>query len=131
MHEMSLVQSMFDQVLALAQEHGAIRVNSITVRIGPFSGVVADSFAFGFEVLKKNEPCLQAAVLHLEQPEPRYLCLDCGAETALPRHDHLAGVAPAQMGDDFSMHRQCPGCASQRLSPLEGTELILQQIRME
>ena len=62
MHEMSLAQGMIRQVLALAQKHQAGRIASITVLLGPFSGVVAESFAFGFEVLKKEEPCLAGAV---------------------------------------------------------------------
>lgn len=128
MHEMSLAHSMMQQVLALAREHKASQVNSITVLLGPFSGVVAESFAFAFEILKKNETCLHNAVLHLECPDPRYRCLGCGAETSLP----VPGQgARAHLDFDFFTEKQCPACASTRLSPLGGRELILQQIRME
>lgn len=128
MHEMSLAQSMTEQVLALVRKHGAERVTSVTVLLGPFSGVVADSFAFGFEVLKKNEVCLQNAALHMVQPDPCYLCLDCGAETSLPLATQQNRVP---LDYDIFTAKQCPLCASTRLSPLGGTELILQQVRME
>lgn len=130
MHEMSLAQGMIAQVLALAQQHQAERVTSITVLLGPFSGVVAESFAFGFEALKKEEPSLAETVLHLERPDPRYQCLECGTETSLPKASPLQHALRAQVeGDSTAEH--CPGCASTLLSPLGGTELILQQIRME
>ena len=118
MHEVSLVQNMFEQVLNLTREHGASRVTEVSVLIGPFSGVVAESFAFAFDTLKQNEPALAGATLRLERPHPRYLCLDCGEESSPPpRND-----AP---------DKRCPVCASRQLSPLGGNELILQQIRME
>ena len=130
MHERSLAQGMIRQVLALAQKHQAGRITSITVLLGPFSGVVAESFAFGFEVLKKEEPCLAGAVLHLEQPDPHYHCLECGMETSLPIVSPFRHAMRAQMDYDRVTSR-CPACGSSLLSPLGGTELILQQIRME
>lgn len=128
MHELSLVQSLLEQVLALVREHRAERVRSISVLVGPFSGVVAESFAFAFETLKREEPCLQQAELLLLRPDPRYQCLDCGQEVSLP----LSTPADQEQGADdaFSLAR-CPACASKLLSPLGGNELILQQIRME
>ena len=130
MHEMSLAQGMVQQVLALAREHKAERITNITVLLGPFSGVVAESFVFAFDVLKKGEPCLIEALLHLEQPDPRYQCLECGKETSLPMSSPRVHAMRAQVDFDAATAR-CPGCASTLLSPLGGTELILQQIRME
>ncbi len=124
---MSLAQGMVRQVLNLAREHKAERITSITVLLGPFSGVVAESFAFAFDVLKKDEPCLAGALLHLEQPDPHYQCLECGRETSLAMSSPLMR---AQAGFDAATAR-CPACGSALLSPLGGVELILQQIRME
>ena len=121
MHEVSLVQNMFEQVLNLMREHGACRVTEVKVLIGPFSGVVAESFAFAFDTLKQREPALTRAALRLERPAPRYLCLDCGAEADFPAAPDAPGLPE---------HR-CPHCASRQLSPLGGNELLLQQIRME
>ncbi|NLZ18507.1 MAG: hydrogenase maturation nickel metallochaperone HypA [Desulfobulbaceae bacterium] len=128
MHEMSLAHGMMQQVLALLREHGAERVTDVTVLLGPFSGVVAESFAFGFEVLKKSETCFQDATLHLELPDPHYRCLECGVETSLPLTRSATFLDP---DCETSTSSRCPVCASTRLSPLGGAELILQQVRME
>ena len=121
MHEMSLVQSLAAQVRALAEQHGASKVKVVSVLMGPFAGVVPDSFRFAFEALQKEDPLLAGAVLELRQPDPRYLCLDCGEACTLPQPGPEAPETQAR----------CPACASPRLSPWGGTELILQQIRME
>ena len=118
MHELSLVQNLFEQVLGLMREHNAAKVTAVAVVIGPFSGVVAESFAFAFDALKKDEPALAEARLELERPAPRYLCLDCGGEAELP----LSSEPP---------ENRCPACNSKKISPLGGTELVLRQIRME
>ena len=118
MHELSLVQNLLEQVTNLMREHGASRVTAVSVVIGPFSGVVAESFAFAFDALKKDDPALAEVRLELERPAPRYLCLDCGGEAELPLlPDHP--------------ENRCPACDSQKLMPLGGTELVLRQIRME
>ena len=118
MHELSLVQNLLEQVTNLMREHGAAKVTAVSVVIGPFSGVVAESFAFAFEALKKDDPALACARLELDRPAPRYLCLDCGGEAEIP-------LSPEQP------ESRCPACDSPKLSPLGGTELVLRQIRME
>ncbi len=128
MHEFSLAQGLVQQALDLVREHRAERVRSLTVLVGPFAGVVAESFVFAFETLKREEPCLREAELRLVQPDPHYRCLDCGQETNLP--PSTPARQEQEAGDAFSLVR-CPACASAMLSPLGGNELILQQIRME
>ena len=63
MHELSLAHSLIDQILDLAAEHQASRVLRVRVTLGPFSGVVRDSFEFGFNVLKKEQPQTEDALL--------------------------------------------------------------------
>ena len=118
MHELSLVQNLLEQTLHLMREHKASRVTAVSVVIGPFSGVVAESFAFAFDALKRDDPALAAARLDMERPAPRYLCLDCGGEAEIP-------PLPDRP------ESRCPACGSRQLSPLGGTELVLRQISME
>lgn len=128
MHELSLAQSLIDQLLELADEHGADRITSLSVAIGPFSGIVADSFSFGFNALKEEHQRTNEAVLMLELPEPQYQCRACQTITtiALQSSDVHLGAA-SQHSDD----KQCRKCSSTNLSPIGGTELILKQIEME
>ena len=54
MHEMSLAQGLIEELSVLASKNKALRIVQVRVVLGPFSGVVADSFSFGFNVLKKS-----------------------------------------------------------------------------
>jgi hydrogenase nickel incorporation protein HypA/HybF len=128
MHELSLAQSLIEQILALAAEHKARRVNRVVVTLGPFSGVVRDSFEFGFNILKKEREQVREAVLELETPDPEYVCLDCTKVAVIPFPRQSDRLELARCGLSA---RKCPWCGSARLSSKGGTELILNQLEME
>ncbi len=128
MHEMSLAQSLIEQILALASEHRAQRVDRVVVTLGPFSGVVRDSFEFGFDILKKDHEKVREAVLELETPDPEYVCLDCKKVAVIPFPKQSDRLELARCG---LAAKKCPWCGSSRLSPKGGTELILNQLEME
>lgn len=128
MHELSLAQSLLDQLLDLVREHQAQRITRVAVTIGPFSGIVRDSFEFGFNILKENLPQTKDAVLSVETPDPVYVCLDC----------HKVSVIPFARPDESvdllfngPYPKKCPWCCLTRLSPKGGAELILNQVEME
>lgn len=128
MHELSLAQSLIEQLLTLAQAHEASRITRVVVTLGPFSGVVRDSFAFGFSVLQKEHEPTSDAVLDLETPDPEYVCLDCGKTAIIPFPQQSDRLELARCGLSA---KKCPWCGSARLSPKGGTELILNQVEME
>ncbi len=127
MHELSLAQSLIDQLLDLAKEHKATRITRVAVTLGPFSGIVRDSFEFGFNALKESGKLTREAVLELETPDPVYVCLDCDKVSVIPfslQNDPLDRM--------YSPYpKKCPWCCLTRLSPKGGTELILNQVEME
>lgn len=51
MHEFSLAQGLHNQLLDLASEHQVTKVLKAEVSVGDGSGVVVESFVFGFNVL--------------------------------------------------------------------------------
>ncbi|MDR2549123.1 MAG: hydrogenase maturation nickel metallochaperone HypA [Desulfobulbus sp.] len=128
MHELSLAQSLITQILALAAEHGACKVSRVVVTLGPFSGVVRDSFEFGFSILKQEQEPVRDAHLELETPDPEYRCLDCGKVAVIPFPRQSDRLELARCG---LATKKCPWCGSNRLSPQGGTELILNQLEME
>jgi hydrogenase nickel incorporation protein HypA/HybF len=128
MHEMSLAQSLIEQILSLVKEHGAQRVNRVVVTLGPFSGVVRDSFEFGFNILKQDQQPLHETLLVLESPDPEYVCLDCQKRAVIPFPQQSDRLELARCGLSA---KKCPWCGSKRLSPKGGTELILNQLEME
>ena len=54
MHEFSLAQGLYDQLLDLLDEHGADKIIMAEVGVGRDSGIVVDSFTFGFDVLARS-----------------------------------------------------------------------------
>ncbi|MBM9535572.1 hydrogenase maturation nickel metallochaperone HypA/HybF [Desulfobulbus alkaliphilus] len=128
MHELSLAQSLLEQLLELAGKHQAARVTRVVVTLGPFSGIVQDSFAFGFNILKAERPATRDAVLDMETPDPEYICLECNKVALIPFPRQSERLDLARHG---LAARKCPWCGSNRLSPQGGTELILNQVEME
>ena len=114
MHEISLVQAMLQQLSELAVQNQATKVLKITMEIGQMSGVVADSFRFGFEVLSGNDDLVRGVELVIITPPVTYRCTQC---------DHL----------EISSSRPdcCPLCRETFLIPEGGDGLILQQVEME
>ena len=128
MHELSLAQSLIGQLLDLVKEHQAGRVTRVSVTIGPFSGIVRDSFEFGFNAVKLSHQETRETVLELESPDPLYRCLDCRKVSSIPC------ISPSEQADPITggiYPKKCPWCCQPRLSPKGGTELILNQLEME
>lgn len=114
MHEMSLVQGLLNQLHSLAREHNKTKVISVNMDIGPLSGVVIDSFQFGFDILSKEDPLTRNASLVIESTPAAYRCCGCGAKI-----------------EELLKPKSCPFCAETLLSPEGGDDIILRQVQME
>lgn len=115
MHEISLVQGLFEQLAELAKQNNMTKVVTVTMEIGPLSGVVEDSFRFGFEILAKEEALLQDAELILHSTSVTYRCTGCNTA-----HEGCT-ERPAC----------CRQCGESFLIAEGGDELILQKVEME
>ena len=115
MHEMSLVQGLIQQLHTVARENGTSRVLKITMAVGPLSGVVIESFRFGFDILSKQDDLIREAELRIEIPEVTYRCSSCGHEQM------TSGERP----------EECLQCQERLLIAEGGQDLILQQVEME
>lgn len=115
MHEMSLVQGLFQQLADLAAENNMTKVIKVTMEIGPASGVVVDSFRFGFEALAPEDPLCRDAMLIIEVPPVTYTCPSCShvVQTTGDRPD------------------KCEKCQEIFLVPSGGDDLILKQVELE
>lgn len=114
MHEISLVQGLFSQLQKLAEENNAVKVKSVTMEIGPLSGVVVDSFQFGFDILSADDDLVKGAHLIINVPEVNYSCTGCGhIETTTKKPD------------------QCPLCGDFLLIPDGGDDLLIRQVELE
>lgn len=115
MHEISLVQGLLDQLHSIARENNTSRVLKVTMLIGPLSGVVVESFQFGFDILSKQDDLVRDAELVMIIPEVSYRCSNCGHEEV------TSGARP----------EQCAACSDRILIAETGDDLILQQVEME
>jgi hydrogenase nickel insertion protein HypA len=115
MHEISLVQSLLSQLSELAEQNNAKRITKVTMEVGVLSGVVIDSFRFGFEVLTAEDPLTKGAELELVIPPVIYTCCGCGY----------------QISTTEARPRSCPECNEQIFTHKGSEDLILLQVAFE
>jgi hydrogenase nickel incorporation protein HypA/HybF len=111
MHEVSLVQSLFDQADRAIAPHPTAAVCRVTVRIGKLAGVECELFRTAFEGCKAERGYAVAALEIIEEAAA-WTCAECGA--AVPEGGPLRC-------------RSCDGVPT--LSA--GGELILQRLELE
>ena len=56
MHEMGLVQNIFDIVLKTAEQNGITKVLRINIRAGQMRAIVPEQLQFCFEIFPKSPP---------------------------------------------------------------------------
>ena len=113
MHELSICQSLMNQLENIALERNAQNVTSIILAIGPLSGVEA-------ELLKNAYPIASAgtvaehAELIIETLPIRVKCNQCGSET-----------------DALVNKLVCKQCGDWRTTLISGDELLLMSVELE
>lgn len=113
MHELSVCQSLLDEVTKIATSQGAGAVARITLEIGPLSGVEPELLARAFEIARAGT-CAARATLSLQVLEIMVRCTECGASSrALPNR------------------LLCAACGGYRTRVLEGDELRLRAIELD
>ncbi len=91
MHELSVCQAMLQQVEAIAAQRQAHGVTSITIRIGPLSGVEPDLLQHAFPVARAGTVAAEARLI-VERLPVRVHCEQCGAETDATPNRLLCGA---------------------------------------
>jgi len=79
-HELSLCDDLLSQVVAIAAEHNAESVESITVQIGALSGVEALLLESAFELIKVGTLADEAELI-LQTAPVIVLCSQCGTQS--------------------------------------------------
>jgi len=75
MHELSLAQGLLTQIKELAAAHEATKIITVRVSIGYNSGIVVDSFSFGFNAIKADDELTGDTVLEISRTEGADLML--------------------------------------------------------
>ena len=113
MHELAVCVALLDEVARVALAADAKAVRSITVRVGPLSGVEAGLLRRAFEVAQYGTVA-EAAALVVDVARVRVRCLACAAENE---------VTPNRL--------LCPCCGGYRTRVIEGDELVLSAVEMD
>lgn len=113
MHELSIIQSLFDALEAQAREHAAVRITRVCLSVGPLAGAVPELLKEAFDMYKKGT-IADGAEIEIAAPPVRFKCKACGTETE-PREVAL----------------RCPACGSIEVTLCSGTELYLDKIELE
>jgi hydrogenase nickel incorporation protein HypA/HybF len=112
-HEMSIVQSLIEQVgVEVEGSPYRGRVLGLDLVVGRMSGVHVDSLRFAFEVLSPGT-LVAGAELRIHQPRATISCRDCGARCEI---------------DQILL--ACPACGSGAVMIQGGQELLLQSIEL-
>ena len=112
MHELSVCMALLDQVQRIAMKHDAVRVETITLRIGPLSGIEIPLLEHAFPLAAAGTVA-EHAKLVIEFTRVRIKCTECGAESE---------VSPNRL--------LCSICGDFRTQLLSGDEMLLGQVEL-
>jgi hydrogenase nickel incorporation protein HypA/HybF len=111
-HELSLCDDLISQVVAIAAQHNAQSVESITVQIGALSGVESALLETAFSLVRVGTVAEQAQIIMLASPVT-VLCRLCGTQSEVAANRLL-----------------CNACQSHDTTLLSGDELILASVAL-
>lgn len=105
--------ALLDQIMAVAREHNAVRVDAVEVEVGILQQVVPEALEMAFAAAAEGTPAEGARLAIVERPA-RAECRAC-------RQQFAAGVG----------HYLCPACQQADVTILEGNDVILSSITCE
>jgi len=111
-HELSLCDDLLSQVNTIAREHNASSVNSITVKIGPLSGVESTLLESAFAMMREGTVAEHARLL-VQLSSVEVCCRRCGKQSKT-----------------VANHLICHTCGSSETTLISGDELILASVDM-
>jgi hydrogenase nickel incorporation protein HypA/HybF len=113
MHELAICQALIEQVERVARENAARRIVSVTVAVGPLSGVEAQLLEHAYPLAAAGTVAEQATLIVQSVPV-RVRCRICQAETA---------AAPNRL--------VCGRCNDWQVDVVAGEEMLLQRVEIE
>ena len=112
MHELSICQQLIRQVKQIVQQHNASAVESITLKIGPLSGVDAPLLKQAFP-FAAAQTIAENAELIIEQLPVVIQCNQCGSKTS---------TTPNKL--------VCSQCGDYHTQLLSGDEMLLASVEL-
>jgi len=113
-HELSLVYGMIDAVTDAARAAGALKVKTVTLRVGALAGVVEDALQFSYDVATEGT-MLEGSRLVIRHPPVVIRCETCQQDR------ELAGIQSFR----------CPVCDTPSIDIRQGRELEIESLEIE
>ncbi len=107
MHELSLIQALFDEVERVVAPHEGATIRAIHVRVGELAGVETELFRSAYDVCRVAGP-LAAAELSLTVEPAVWRCSSCESEIArgsVLACDRCGGTPHLAQGGDIFLDR--------------------------
>ncbi len=112
MHEMSLAQSMIEQLEDVIKKEDASVVEIINLEIGAMSGVDREAFEFVFP-FAAGGTCAEGATLFFDEVDLEFRCRECDKVTVTKE--------PVMM---------CPVCSSVNVTVLKGEDFKIKTLEV-
>ena len=112
MHELSIAQSLAEQIEDVVAREGATRATLVLLEVGAMSGVDPEALRLAFSVAMEGTVA-DGAQLDIVQTPSRIHCRDCGK---------------TENGED--MFPLCPACASTSVDVVGGRDLLLKSLEL-
>ncbi len=113
MHELSLAQSLVEQIVQTATDENATRISKVVVVIGALSGVEPAAFELAFP-LTAEATTAEGAELVIEERSATACCMQCN-------HIFTPVGVPVR----------CDACGSDRVSLQGGRDFLIRSIELE
>jgi len=113
MHELAICQSLLNQVEDIALQHQAETVSSITLGIGPLSGVESQLLINAYSIASAGTVAEQAKLI-IEILPIRVSCSECGNESEAQANKLI-----------------CKSCGNWRTTLVSGDEMLLMSLDLE
>ena len=113
MHELSICQSIINQVTQIARKNNALSVSRIIIQIGPLSGVEAALLEHAFPIASAGT-IAQNAVLETQILAIRIRCNICNNEN-----------------EAISNKLLCNACGAWQTTLISGDEMLLKTVELE
>ncbi|MBL8146223.1 MAG: hydrogenase maturation nickel metallochaperone HypA [Anaerolineae bacterium] len=113
MHELSLAESLIEQVERAVEAAGGGHVTALQLSIGALAGVDAAALRFGFDVAAQGTR-LDGATLDITLLPVIIHCPSCDAGVELPDIQHF----------------RCPRCGTPSLDVRQGRELTIETVEV-
>ena len=115
MHEVSIALGMVDELIKIARDNDATKINSVKLKIGRMSGIVKDSLIFAFDAVKLEHSLLYDARIEIEEIPTVCECGDCNSSFEI---DNMCFPA-------------CSNCDSLNVKIISGEEQHIENVELE